>query len=116
MTWLLEPGSTAPAQARWHVAEILDGDVAVRADAELIASELVTNAWKHGTGLIELTVDEAEDGWRICVCSESDSDPVVGTPTDSGGRGLLMIKELTSAWGFTREGARVCVWATLRVR
>lgn len=115
MTWLLEPGSAAPAQARWYVAEILDTDPRVRADAELVASELVTNAWKHGSGAIELSVEDTESGWRIVVCGQATSEPAVSAPSDAGGRGLLMIDELTDAWGFERDGERVCVWADLRV-
>lgn len=113
MTWVLEPGSVAPAQARWHMAELFEG--AALADAELVASELVTNAWKHGEGPIEVSVDDEAGVWRIQVCSDSDSDPAISTPSLSGGRGLLLIEELTVEWGFTRSARTVCVWATLRV-
>jgi hypothetical protein len=54
------------------------------------------------------------------VCSASDDEPTVRVDSDSGaddsgGRGLLLIEELTTAWGFEREGEQLCVWAQIPV-
>ena len=83
--------------------------------AALVASELVGNAVRHTTQDRDLDVH-----WSISAdevyFSVEDPSPVLPRPyvADSGatgGRGLMIIEALTSAWGFepTPRGKRV--WA-----
>lgn len=112
-TWELPADSTAPGQGRWHVREML-ADHLEAIDAELVATELITNAWRHGEGPITVTAELTDGFVYLRVCSRSLDIPQVDTDPDadeSGGRGLLLISELTSEWGYERDGERLCVWA-----
>ncbi len=116
-TWELPADATAPGQARWHLRQLLSGNEEA-IDAELVATELITNAWRHGRGPITLQADVRSDGLLLRVCSASDFEPTVRVDSDSGaddsgGRGLLLIEELTTAWGFERNGEQLCVWAQI---
>jgi anti-sigma regulatory factor (Ser/Thr protein kinase) len=114
-TWELPADATAPGQARWHLRQLLESD-SEAIDAELVATELITNAWRHGRGPITLIADLRPDCLMLEVCSESDAQPNVRTDAGaSSGRGLLLIEELTTAWGFTREGDQMCVWAEIAI-
>ena len=116
-TWEVPRDSTAPAQGRWHVRGVTSNDREA-GDAELVVTELITNAWKHGSGdgPITLRVEVRDDAMRLEVCGESASDPVSSQQTagsDSGGRGLMMIDGLADSWGYERNGSNLCVWADL---
>jgi anti-sigma regulatory factor (Ser/Thr protein kinase) len=114
-TWELPADATAPGQARWHLRQLLDSD-SEAIDAELVATELITNAWRHGRGPITISADLHPDFLLVTVCSESDTEPTVRDDADgSGGRGIPLIEELTRSWGFEREGDRLCVWAEVEV-
>ena len=98
---------------------------AVCADAELVASELVTNAVIHGGtgGVVEVAV---RDGFlHIRVEDGSPVPPGAGVmPAGSTaeaaalphGRGLALVRLLSSAWGFLvdEHGTRKVVWAAMR--
>lgn len=116
-TWDLPHDSTAPGQGRWHMREMLANNTEA-IDAELVVTELITNAWKHGTGtgVITLRADLFDDHLRIEVCGEASDDPTVRTdPEESGGRGLLLIEGLATGWGFHRDGDLLCVWAEIEL-
>ncbi|MFH8387544.1 SpoIIE family protein phosphatase [Kitasatospora sp. NPDC018058] len=77
---------------------------------ELIATELVTNAYRYSDGPIELRliID------RTLMCEVSDGSTTAphlrrARTTDEGGRGLFLVAQLTQRWGArcTREGKTV---------
>lgn len=116
-TWDLPRDSTAAAQGRWHVREVSSSDREA-VDAELVATELITNAWKHGSGdgPITLRVEIRDDCLHLEVCGDSQSDPVRERDADESkadGRGLTMVEDLTDRWGFARDGDVLCVWADI---
>jgi PAS domain S-box-containing protein len=79
---------------------------------ELIVSELVTNAIRHGTGPIRLRMIRHE--MLICeVADASSTSPRLrhARTTDEGGRGLFLVAQMTRRWG-TRytEGGKL-IWA-----
>ncbi|MQA95324.1 MAG: hypothetical protein GEV11_11995 [Streptosporangiales bacterium] len=92
-----------------------------RWEAELVVSELATNALRH-------TKSGEGDGWLLEICSTADW--VIVTLTDAGssdtpqarrpaldavsGRGLVIIDELAAAWGYTRRHRQATVWVLLR--
>jgi serine phosphatase RsbU (regulator of sigma subunit) len=82
--------------------------------AELVVSELVTNAIRYGGAPITLQLIRADN--LICEVSDASStSPHVrqARETDEGGRGLYMITQLTRGWG-TRYGVRgKTIWAEL---
>jgi serine/threonine-protein kinase RsbW len=70
--------------------------------AELLTSELVTNALLHaGTDLVVHI--EAENGTvRVAVDDGCDTGPRLGSPDtiDLGGRGLPLVASLADRWGW----------------
>lgn len=83
--------------------------------AELLISELVTNAIQHaGT---ELTVDIAH-GPGLLRLAVTDGDPHLhlrgaAAPADERGRGLTLISALTQAWGVRDVPGGKQVWCLL---
>ena len=118
----------ASRAAREFTGEILLtwGLTALAEDAELIVSELVTNALRHGLrGLSGAAPAQVElIWWRragqiTCMVTDPGAKPPVMAPTDplaEAGRGLHVVEALSDAWGSTRrDGCRKAVWATLSV-
>jgi anti-sigma regulatory factor (Ser/Thr protein kinase) len=92
----------------------------------LLASELVSNAVRHGTGEVRLCLEtaSAQDPHWIRV-GVSDDNPVPprlraevlgehGLPAESG-RGVLLLERLASRWGVTPEPPGKQVWFELDV-
>jgi anti-anti-sigma regulatory factor len=117
----LEPDRFAPGLAREAVHEFCQ-DLRVRrgADtAQLVVSELVTNAVVHAGTPIRLTLrlvlgdldiavrDDANGTVRI---TDDDPDAVFT------GRGLRLVDALASRWGSFYPDEGKVVWATVRVR
>lgn len=106
----------APRVARKTLRAVLDGHgMADRLDtAELLACELVTNAYRHSDGQATLRLRHMEGGWlRIGVW---DTNPVIPDPFEkppgalrpvptpgpaahNGGRGLLLVQLCADNWG-----------------
>jgi anti-sigma regulatory factor (Ser/Thr protein kinase) len=115
----LEPTLSAPSQARRAVRTLAPGLPVDTADlAELLTSELVTNAVRHGTGRVTLVI-ECGDG--VLAISVSDDDP--GMPFAQpeellavGGRGVRMVQRLSQSWGVTprESGNGKMVWFRLQ--
>ena len=104
---VLEPRLSAVSTARRWVTQIVARCCAnsrVRVDedvAELLTSEVVANAVRHGRGPV--TVDVACDGahLRVAVTDAGPAAPVlrhVG-PEATGGRGMALIDHLSTRWG-----------------
>ncbi|MFF9771194.1 ATP-binding protein [Streptomyces sp. NPDC053086] len=83
--------------------------------AELLVSELITNAIRHGAGppLIRLT-------WngrllRIAVSDQGDRWPRMraGKNTEPGGFGMQLLERLAQRWGVTPRHPGKTVWAEL---
>ncbi|MFJ6214609.1 SpoIIE family protein phosphatase [Streptomyces sp. NPDC092296] len=79
---------------------------------ELVVSELVTNAIRHAVGPIRLRLIRQS----VLTCEVSDASSTSprlrhARTTDEGGRGLLLIAQLTRRWGtrYTPEGK--IIWA-----
>lgn len=95
----------------WKVPEDKAGDVV------LAASELVTNAFEHGSGGIALRLRCSGDCLLLEVRDSSPDTPVLRRPgLDSArGRGLALIQALSSGWGHRRAGKGKWVWAEFRL-
>ncbi|GAB2585426.1 SpoIIE family protein phosphatase [Streptomyces capparidis] len=79
---------------------------------ELVVSELVTNAIRHGEGPIRLRLIRHDS--LICEVSDTSStSPRLrhARTTDEGGRGLFLVAQLTRRWGtrYTENGK--LIWA-----
>ncbi|WP_338674422.1 SpoIIE family protein phosphatase [Streptomyces sp. SCSIO 30461] len=106
-TWDLPAEPAAVGRARESVAERLRawGIDDLVFPTELIVSELVTNAIRHGEGPLHLRLILD----RVLVCEIADAahtSPHLrhSTPDDEGGRGLFIVAQLVQRWG-TRYGA-----------
>ncbi len=85
-------------------------------DAELLVSELVTNAMLHGEGPVTLRILQGEDGLRLEVQDAGNAMPVPARPSTESmtGRGLTLVAALSTGWGIDRtEGGGKIVWAEL---
>jgi anti-sigma regulatory factor (Ser/Thr protein kinase) len=119
---------TAPACARGHVRAVAHewGLPGLADTAELLASELVTNAvqaYERSKLRADRVIVPVVKLWlvsdRLCIvihvwdaCDEmparKDADP-----DEIGGRGLLLVETLGKEWGAYREAAGKVVWAAL---
>jgi CheY-like chemotaxis protein len=85
-------------------------------DAELVVSELVTNALIHGGSRCELRVGLSDAALRVQVVDEGEGmpDPMAARQGDEHGRGLLLVSVLCEAWGVEAlPGGGKIVWAEL---
>ncbi|MFD3689013.1 ATP-binding protein [Nocardiopsis sp. NPDC058631] len=110
------------ARVRAFVRALLDGHPTVD-DAELVASELATNALRHSrsaapNALFVVRVRDHGDRVRISVADYGNDEKWDGTPDSPDpmaehGRGLLLVASLSKDWGVTEEPIGTCVWADL---
>jgi anti-anti-sigma regulatory factor/anti-sigma regulatory factor (Ser/Thr protein kinase) len=106
----LARSTVAAACEAWGLADLVDR-------AEIIVTELVSNAIVHARTEMELVVGRREGSLNISL-GDGCVDPPRRLPDDqvdaTGGRGLILIEALATTWGFlpTRDGK--VVWATLR--
>ncbi|MGN6473191.1 MAG: ATP-binding protein [Mycobacteriales bacterium] len=84
-------------------------------DAELVVTELVTNAVLHGQPPISLRVQGRRDRVRIEVLDAGIEMPlrVQNSSDNMTGRGLAVVESLTCAWGVEPADAGKRVWAEL---
>lgn len=114
----IEASPTAVRQVRQAVARTLEGwGVHERIDdVQLVVSELVTNAIRHGIGPIEVGVACKEGRLRLEVI-DADPDhvpaPADANDLDAGGRGLTIIEALSFTWGVEPRGDKKVVWAEI---
>jgi anti-anti-sigma factor len=131
----LGPSVTAPSAARrfvvdacwqWRLEEVDDlNDPMARLWAEdlvdralLVASELATNAVVHTQGPLRLRLELRGERLHLAVYDRSPrllrlaAEP--GDAEAEGGRGLLVVEQLASAWGVHHppEGGKV-IWCVL---
>lgn len=115
-TWDLEAEPAAVARARVNVTRQLSdwGLEELEFTAELVVSELVTNAIRYGRPPVRLRLIHD----RTLMCEVSDSGGT--TPHlrrarvfDEGGRGLLLVAQLAEHWGTRRARQGKTVWAEL---
>lgn len=111
---------TAATLRGWRLAGLVD-------EGMVIASELVTNAIRHGrclaatgdAGKVELCWQRF-DSRVICVVTDGSAVPPVMADADmsaESGRGLHVVEALALVWGWTMVGTgEKAVWAALPVR
>lgn len=112
------PDPSGVARARRFVAQQCRewdcGDVVE--DAQLVVSELVTNALIHGQSQCELRAGLTDAALRIQVIDSGEDmpDPQMAGEGDEHGRGLLLVSAVCAAWGVEAlPGGGKVVWAEL---
>ncbi|MFE5485801.1 SpoIIE family protein phosphatase [Streptomyces sp. NPDC056527] len=114
--WDVEAAPSAVSKARSNVTQQLSSwgleDLAFT--AELVVSELVTNAIRYGRPPIRLRLIHD----RAVMCEVSDTSST--TPhlrragvSDEGGRGLFLVAQLAERWGTRHARQGKTVWAEL---
>jgi PAS domain S-box-containing protein len=116
--WTVAPEPPAVAQSRRTVRATLGGwGLQQLGDtAELLTSELVTNALLYTEGPISVRL--MRDRTLLCeVYDGSEAVPRLRTAAefDDGGRGLRLVKELSNRWGTRRTTTGKTVWFELRL-
>jgi anti-anti-sigma factor len=116
----INPDRNAPGVARAAVDEFCTEHGVVGGDAaQLIASELVTNAVVHAGTPIELTLRLVSPLLHIAVRDGGDGYvkiPDIVDESSISGRGLLLVDAMATAWGSVIPQRGKVVWATVRVR
>ena len=111
------PDPTALRLLRRFVGDVLDGWglSEQRDDAQLIASELGTNATRHAASPFRITLIRRSKSITLSVRDASVDQPQPRNPghIDSGGRGLVLIAQVADAWGTTIEPDGKTIWAEL---
>ncbi|MEU7613385.1 STAS domain-containing protein [Micromonospora sp. NPDC049204] len=96
------------ACARWNLPD-------AAGPASLVLSELVGNVVRHAGTPMQVTVTLRRPYLHLAVVDGSSAQARAGG-TDlhaEGGRGLLLVRELTQRWGSVPAGAGKAVWAML---
>jgi anti-sigma regulatory factor (Ser/Thr protein kinase) len=116
----LEPTVTAPTEARRAVRTALESDLPRETTelAELLTSELVTNAIRHGSGTVTLVLNCSDGVLAVSVSDDAPTMPRVAPdePLAVGGRGVRMVQRMAQDWGVTprASGPGKVVWFRLQ--
>ena len=107
--------------ARHFAREVLAGRGVAEerlALAELLVSELASNAVKHATTSFTLAIKVKDAIIRIEVTDTGSGQPTLKhpRPDQPDGRGLLIVESLSDAWGTTVERDSKTVWCILSAR
>ncbi|MFI0781024.1 SpoIIE family protein phosphatase [Streptomyces sp. NPDC021212] len=113
-TWDLPADPCMVARARRDVSAQLEAwglDEAVFT-TELVVSELITNAIRHAKAPIQLRLIHD----RTLICEVSDGSGTAphlrrARTFDEGGRGLLLVAQLTQSWGTRQTSSGKTIWA-----
>ncbi len=115
----VERTPSAVAEGRRYVRTLLASAGVDHEGAELIASELLTNALDHGGGhRMGLLIAEDDERIRLEVVDSGGSgqtpllQPDVG-PDRERGRGLFLVAALSEEWGVISRPEGTTVWAEI---
>ena len=88
-------------------------------DIRLVASELATNAVRHARTPFVVTLSEGDGVVRLAIRDGSPLPPVRSVPQfmDLGGRGLVLVEQLSHEWGASTDvSGSKSVWASFVTR
>ena len=111
----------SPRRARHFVATVLERwgqGPGLLEDAQLVMTELATNAVVHARSGFSVEVCQLGDGARLAVRDAGPAKPVLRDPAPLGtaGRGLRIVAALAADWGVLPDAGGKTVWAELRSR
>ncbi|MGW4640230.1 ATP-binding protein [Sphaerisporangium sp. NPDC004334] len=117
ITHRFAPSASQVRPARAFVAGLLGEEHPCRDDAILLTSELAANVVRHAIER-DFLVSVAFPATGVLVAVEdggSSKIPHVRTPADdeTDGRGLAIVYDLSSRWGFERRPSGTLVWFEL---
>ncbi|WP_089326525.1 ATP-binding protein [Actinomadura meyerae] len=118
-TYVWPLGERAPGDARRAVRAVLAGWGVAEGDidsAELLTSEVVTNAVRHGrvSGVVKVRVRVMDGRLRVDVTDPEPGMPrvVAASDTDEGYRGMAIVAACADAWGWHPAAGGKTVWWT----
>ena len=110
-------GASFARRAMARAAELWLLDREMTETALLLVSELATNAIRHGTPPVRLSLRLDSDKLRVEVTDSSPTLPELGTPgsDQTSGRGLQIVQQLAARWGSSASRTRLgkTVWFEL---
>ncbi len=112
----LSASTSSAGVARAHVRSALAGLDRHRIEiAELLVSELVTNAVAHAHSAPLMRIDVADQDVQVVVQDDAPGPVVLQDAAEDapGGRGLLLVDSLATSWGWTPTADGKRVWFTL---
>jgi anti-sigma regulatory factor (Ser/Thr protein kinase) len=116
-TLRLQPAPEAAGEARHAVADLCrqNGLAALADTAALLASELVTNAVVHGSGIVTVVARCEHGSVGVAVRDDTSTGCQLHSPgeLDEQGRGLVILQALSTAWGVRNLPDGKCVWFRL---
>jgi anti-sigma regulatory factor (Ser/Thr protein kinase) len=81
-------------------------------DVAAMASELAANAVRHAASDFVVVVGQSRGRVRVEVGDHGPGEPVLRypSPSDPSGRGLLIVRELSTEWGVSARDGGKAVW------
>jgi signal transduction histidine kinase len=119
------PQPEAPSLARRFIAEALSGRLpggahshrVLIADAQLVITELITNAINARTSQVHVVLHINGRMLRLAVRDDASGGPLphAAGVSDEHGRGLSIISALGEAWGVEYRDREKQVWVELQI-
>jgi anti-sigma regulatory factor (Ser/Thr protein kinase) len=110
-------GASFARRAMARAAELWRLDRDMTETALLLVSELATNAIRHGSPPVRLSLRLERDRLRVEVTDSSPALPELSHPSPDqvGGRGLQIVQQLAATWGASSSPRRLgkTVWFEL---
>jgi anti-sigma regulatory factor (Ser/Thr protein kinase) len=110
-------GASFARRAMGRAAELWRLDREMTETALLLVSELATNAIRHGTPPVRLSLRLDRDRLRVEVTDSSPALPELGHPGPDqiSGRGLQIVQQLAATWGASSSPRKLgkTVWFEL---
>ncbi len=118
--WTVWRVPQAVGQARRYTKRVLRAwGIDFEADTVLlVVSELVTNALVHTDGKVRLDLTLLADRLRVAVADASPRTPAKPTSIGweaTGGRGILLVEAMSTAWGTVPVSGGKQVWAEIPI-
>jgi anti-sigma regulatory factor (Ser/Thr protein kinase) len=106
--------SKSVGAARLFVRELANDAGADALAAQLLASELATNAVMHANTAFEVRVSDDGETFRVEIVNDApEMLAAMREPSDGGGRGLHIVNTVAERWGtYSLDGEKV-VWFEL---
>jgi anti-sigma regulatory factor (Ser/Thr protein kinase)/ABC-type transporter Mla MlaB component len=117
--WNFDVDARAPGEARGHVRRVCarwSVDEEAREAAEIVVTELVTNAVEHAASASVVEVERRDHLFRLTVRDfDTGVLPAAHLPDPSSprGRGLAMVAAVASTWGVEAHRDGKTVWAEM---
>jgi anti-sigma regulatory factor (Ser/Thr protein kinase) len=113
----ITPEANSVRLARERVVEAAEIHLSPSRQAELrlVASEVITNAVRHGSDSDPVQIRALLCDGFLCVKVTDEGVGIAPTPRATapdrdGGFGLVLVETLSRRWGMTREAGRTRIW------